>query len=43
MIRNASNLRLGQAQKRVVAMARECIKLNQTNKIASVRIHFNIT
>lgn len=28
MIRNASNLRLGAAQKRVVALARECIKTN---------------
>ena len=38
MIRNASNLRLGNAQKRVVAESRECIKSNTTNRIPMVSI-----
>ncbi len=37
MIRNASNLRVGAAQKRVVGLARDCIKNNTTGKIAQVR------
>ena len=40
MIRNASNLRLGGAQKRVVAQARDCIKNNTTSKIAVVIIPY---
>jgi hypothetical protein len=36
MIRNASNLRLGTPQKRVVALARDCIKSNTTSKIAHI-------
>jgi len=34
MIRNASNLRVGAMQKRVVFLSRECIKNNTTAKIA---------
>lgn len=39
MIRNASNLRVGAAQKRVVGLSRDCIKNNTTNKIAQVRVN----
>ena len=41
MIRNASNLRVGAAQKRVVGLSRDCIKNNTTAKIAQVRFFFN--
>jgi Bardet-Biedl syndrome 2 protein len=40
MIRNASNLRVGAAQKRVVGLSRDCIKNNTTAKIAQVRFLF---
>ncbi len=36
MIRNASNLRVGSAQKRVVALARECIRNNQNQNLAMI-------
>jgi hypothetical protein len=36
MIRCASNMRVGTAQKRIVALARECIKNNQKSKIREV-------
>jgi hypothetical protein len=39
LIRNSSNLRLGIAQKRVVAEARECIKNNTLNKLQVVSIY----
>lgn len=38
MIRNASNLRVGAAQKRVVGLSRDCIKNNTTSKIAQVSV-----
>lgn len=36
MIKNASNLRLGLAQKKMVAEARESIKTNSTQKMATI-------
>lgn len=33
MIRNASNLRVGSSQKRVVALARECIRTNTNQNL----------
>ena len=36
MIRNASNLRIGQWQKRIVAEARDCIRKQTTDKIQTI-------
>ncbi len=36
MIRNASNLRVGSSQKRVVALARECIRNNTNQNLAVI-------
>jgi hypothetical protein len=37
MIRNGSNLRLGNAQKKVIADCRESIRSNATNRIPMVK------
>ena len=36
MIRNASNLRVGSSQKRVVALARECIRSNTNQNLPMI-------